>query len=127
MPEEFCPAPHNQGLTSICLTFCDTGGMKTQVPAAEPGTVSAAAPPKSDGPINVKHGDVTVKIYRTSTPIKGKTYRNLTLSYFASGKRQRRQFADLEKAKTVAADIARLPCRRASTGPGRGSPARRSG
>jgi hypothetical protein len=29
------------------------------------------------------------------------------VAYFAGGKRQRRQFADLEKAKTVAADIAK--------------------
>jgi integrase len=61
--------------------------------------------PKS-WPHEVSAGDVTVKIYRTQTSVRGETYRTYTLSYFANGKHQRKQFADFSQASGEATQIA---------------------
>lgn len=57
-------------------------------------------------PHSVNCGDVRVKIYRTTSLVRGKTYPTFTLSYFANGHRQRRQFTQFNEAKREALRIA---------------------
>lgn len=47
-----------------------------------------------------------MKVYRTTTTIRGKAYTTFTLSYFANGKRQRRQFSEFSEARLEAQRIA---------------------
>lgn len=59
-----------------------------------------------DWPVEIRNGDCVVKIYRTTTTVRGDSYPTFTLSYFANGMRQRRQLADFGKAKNEAERIA---------------------
>src|SRR5437016_655529 len=53
-------------------------------------------------PVKVRHGSVTVPVYRT--PTKGRDL--YTVSYYLHGKRQRRTFADFAEAKQEAENAA---------------------
>jgi integrase len=71
-------------------------------PAAAPDTVRLP----SKWPHVVSEGDSAVKIYRDYTIVRGTKYRSYLISYFASGKRQRRRFAEFTDAHREATKIA---------------------
>ena len=69
-----------------------------------PATPKARLP--KTWPHEVSVGDVTVKIYRTQSRVRGKKYRTYTISYFANHNRQRKQFAVFNEASAEATRIA---------------------
>src|SRR5262245_11080348 len=54
-------------------------------------------PPK--GPLEIKRGNVTVKIYAGTNRVAGKDYPQFTLTYYSGNQRIKKRFADLEEAK----------------------------
>ena len=64
--------------------------------------------PRQSFPITVKIGSASVVIYRTPTTVDGKKYVQYTLSYYLSGQRIRRKFADLNEARREAELAAKL-------------------
>jgi hypothetical protein len=56
----------------------------------------------SKRPLEIKHGNVTVKIYRGKNHVNGTTYDQYTLVYYDGAQRKKKRFADLEEAKREA-------------------------
>jgi len=101
----------NQALTTICLTCCDSfvtlKYMNARVVSQVTDSTTKPVRLPKIWPHEVSAGDVTVKIYRTQSFVRGQKYRTYTLSYFANGRRQRKQFTKFAKANGEATKIAR--------------------
>lgn len=62
--------------------------------------------PQNPKPIEVKRGNIRLRIYQGATVNSGVQYPLFTLAYYEGGTRQRRAFGSLDKAKAEAAKIA---------------------
>lgn len=80
--------------------------MKAQVRPRFTSSPSTPSRRPKEWPLVIRNGDAVVKIYHTPSVVRGEKYDAYTLSYFASGQRQRRQYSDLAKAREEASNVA---------------------
>jgi integrase len=63
------------------------------------------ASPARKWPLEIKRGNVTVKIYRGKNRVNGTAYDQFTVVYYDGAQRKKKRFADLEEAKREAAFV----------------------
>ncbi len=64
--------------------------------------MKAKSSPTPGKPLEIKLGNVTVKIYTGKNLVNGTTYQQFTLAYYDGAKRIKKRFSDLEEAKQEA-------------------------
>jgi hypothetical protein len=64
--------------------------------------VNTKASRKQNQPIEVKRGNVAVKIYQGKNRVNGIAYPQFTLTYYEGTQRKKKRFADLAKARREA-------------------------
>ena len=68
--------------------------------------MSAKHPENRRKPIEVKRGNVTVKVYAVQNRVGKTVYRQYAVVYYDGTRRRKRRFADLSEAKQEAAFVA---------------------
>src|SRR5262245_17503645 len=68
--------------------------------------MKAKSTPSPGKPLEVKRGNVTVKIYAGKNRVNGSVYPQFTLTYYSGNQRVKRKFADVDEARCEAEWVA---------------------